>query len=109
LKPVNAVLPPFGVVKLVDVRSVARASSRDKCSNTYRPLVVVSSIDVVLVVLTRPFTRKATTATIRMQATVRATAISTKVIPCAGFLMRTTSSSRRDLSGREIMKWRSPS
>jgi hypothetical protein len=52
------------------------------CSNTYLPLTVVSSMAVVLVVLTTPFTRNATTATIRMHATVSATAISTSVIPC---------------------------
>ena len=69
-------------MKLLCSRSWALAISRDMCSNTYLPLTVVSSMAVVLVVLTTPFTRKATTATIRMQATVSATAISTSVIPC---------------------------
>jgi hypothetical protein len=84
LKPVYAVFPPFGIVKLATVRSEALASSRDRCSNTYLPLVVVSLIAVVLAELTRPLTRKATIATIRMQATVSATVISTRVIPCGG-------------------------
>src|ERR1022692_2818245 len=80
------------------------------CSNTYRPLVVVSFMAVVFVVLTTPFTRKettatirmhatvrATTATIRMHATVRATTISTTVIPCSCFLRSIAPSPRPDL------------
>jgi len=43
--------------------------------------VVASLIDVVFVVLTTPCTRKATTATMRMQATPSATTISTMVNP----------------------------
>jgi hypothetical protein len=44
-------------------------------------LVVVSLIAVVFVALTIPFTRKATTATIRMHATPSVTTISTIVNP----------------------------
>jgi hypothetical protein len=50
----------------------------------YRPLVVVSLIIVVFCVLTTPFMRNATTATIRMQATNRVTTISTMVKPTFG-------------------------
>jgi hypothetical protein len=42
-------------------------------------LVVVSLIAVVFVVLIMPFTRNATIATIRMQATASVTIISTRV------------------------------
>jgi hypothetical protein len=61
--------------------SVARAISRDRCSKTYLPLAVLSLIAVVFVVLTTPFTRNATTATIRMHATPSVTTISTIVNP----------------------------
>jgi hypothetical protein len=74
-------------VKLELSRSSAWDSSFDKCSNTCRPLVDVSLRAVVFLVLTTPFTRKATTATIRMHATPSATAISTSVIPCGDSFM----------------------
>ncbi len=45
---------------------------------------MVSLIAVVFAVLTMPFTRKATTAIIRMQATPRVTTISTIVNPTFG-------------------------
>jgi hypothetical protein len=61
------------------VRSLARDISLEMCSKTYRPLAVLSLIAVVFVVLTTPFTRKATTAIIRMQATSSVTIISTIV------------------------------
>ena len=95
----------MGVVKLDEVRSAARASSRDMCSNTYLPFVVVSSIAVVFVVLTTPLTRNATTATMRMQATPSATTISTIVIPFGGFSVKTTRSPRPDFFAREIIRW----
>jgi hypothetical protein len=76
------------VVKLELSSSSAWDSSFDMCSNTCRPLVDVSLMAVVLVALTTPLTRKATTATIRMHATPRATTISTRVIPCGGFFGR---------------------
>jgi hypothetical protein len=47
-------------------------------------LVVVSLIAEVLVVLTRPFTRNMTTPTMRRQATVSVTTISTIVKPSLG-------------------------
>jgi hypothetical protein len=81
VNPPKAVLDPFGDVKLGIVRSAARAISLDMCSNTYLPFVVESLIAVVFVALTMPFTRNATTATIRMHATPSVTTISTIVKP----------------------------
>jgi hypothetical protein len=71
----------FAVPPGVGVRdkSLERAISLDMCSNTYLPFVVESLIVVVFVVLTTPFTRNATTATIRMHATPSVTTISTRV------------------------------
>jgi len=76
------------------VKSAARANSRDMCSKTYLPLTVVSLIVAVFVVLTTPLTRKVATATIRTQATLSATAISTRVIPL-DFLFRRAMRPRR--------------
>ena len=73
------------------------------CSNTYLPLTVVSLIVVVLVVLTTPLTRNVATATMRTHATARATAISTRVIPPAGFFRRLRSSRRRKRFAGEAM------
>jgi hypothetical protein len=81
-------LMPLGVVKLFMYRSADLDISFDRCSKTYRPLAVVSLIADVLVVLTTPLTRKATTATMSRQATPSATVISTRVIPCGGFFLR---------------------
>jgi len=82
-------LEGFCRAKFVRYRSAARDISPDICSKTYLPLAVVSLIAEVLLVLTTPFTRKATTATIRKHATVSATIISTSVIPCGSLLLRT--------------------
>jgi hypothetical protein len=103
LKPVYALLP-FGFVKLVLWRSAALANSRDRCSNTYLPLVVVSAMAVVFVVLTTPLTRKATTATIRMQATPSATTISSRVNPGLGCPTGIGSLRRAGFFGREIIE-----
>jgi len=96
-------LEGLGVVKFVRYRSADLAISLDMCSKTYLPLVVVSLIAEVLVVLTTPFTRKATTATIRRHATVSATIISTRVIPCGGLFLRTLPFRLPELSARGIM------
>ncbi len=68
-------------MKLGRLRSADFSISFDKCSNTYRPLIELSLIAVVFVALTIPFTRKATTATMRMQATPSVTIVSTSVNP----------------------------
>ncbi len=78
----------FGPEKLESERSVERFISRDRCSNTYRPFLVVSLIAVVFAVLTMPFTRNATIATIRMQATPSVTTVSTMVKPTWGGFLR---------------------
>jgi hypothetical protein len=72
-------------------RSAERAISLERCSNTYRPLVVVSLMDVVFVVLTTPFTRNATTATMSMHATPSVTTISTSVNATLGGFCRSPS------------------
>jgi hypothetical protein len=80
------------------------AISLDRCSNTYLPLTVVSLIEEVLAVLTTPFTRKATTATIRRHATPSPTTISTIVNPTGGFLCRSASSPRPEFTTGSIME-----
>ena len=94
----------FGVVKLVSDRSADFAISLDRCSKMYRPLVVVSLIAVVLVELTRPFTRKATTATISRHATPSPTTISTIVKPTGGFPWRFPSPSLSEFSDEKLME-----
>jgi hypothetical protein len=86
-------------------RSEDRDISLDMCSKTYRPLVVVSLIAVVLVVLITPFTRKATTAIIRMQATPSVTIISTNVKATLGGFFLTASLSPAELFPGEVMGW----
>ncbi len=71
-------------MKFGGARSEALANSLDKCSKTYRPLVVVSFIAAVFVEVTSPLIRNATTATIRMQATPSVTMVSTSVNPIRG-------------------------
>gem|GEM_PF-3722889 len=70
-----------GTRKLAIWRSPDLDISLDRCSKTYRLFVVVSLMAVVLLVLTTPLTRKATTPTIRRHATPSATTISTIVNP----------------------------
>jgi sensor domain CHASE-containing protein len=84
-------------------KSADRAISLDICSKTYRPFVVVSLIAVVFVVLITPFTRNATTAIIRMQATASVTIISTSVKATLGGFLRTASLSPLELFPGEIM------
>jgi hypothetical protein len=85
-------------MKFGGARSDALASSLDRCSNTYRPLVVVSLIAAVFVDETSPLIRKATTATMRMQATPSVTMVSTSVNPISGPL-------RPGIFGAELMVW----
>jgi hypothetical protein len=70
---------------------------------TYRPLVVVSLIEVVFVVLTTPFTRKATTPTISRHATPKVTTISTIVNPTGSPFFGAALSGTRGLRGRRLM------
>jgi hypothetical protein len=60
-------------------------------------------IAVVFVVLTTPFTRKATTATIRMHATPSVTTISTRVNATLGGFWRSPSPSLPESSSRGFM------
>jgi hypothetical protein len=85
------------------VRSLARDISFERCSKTYRPLAVLSLIAVVFVVLTTPFTRKATTAIIRMHATSSVTIISTIVNAFLDGSFRTPPLSLPDLSSGVFM------
>jgi hypothetical protein len=73
------------------------------CSKTYRPFVVVSLMAVVFVELMTPFTRNATTAIMRMQATVKVTIISTSVNATLGGFLRTPFFSEPELLSGEIM------
>jgi hypothetical protein len=76
------------------------------CSNTYRPLVVASLMAVVLVVLTSPFTRNATTAISSMQATPRVTTVSTSVKPTGAPFRAPPSFSCRRLLMKRLTGWR---
>ncbi len=98
----------FGVMKLAFVMSEALAISLDMCSNTYLPLDVVSLMDVVLIELTNPLTRKPTTAIIRMQATPSVTIISTNVNPNGNLALRASALRRREWFAVELMKTIAP-
>ncbi len=74
----------------------------------YRPLVDVSLMAVVFVVLTTPLTRNATIATIRMQATVRVTIISTSVNATRGGSWRIAPLSSPELPSVFFTGWTGP-
>jgi hypothetical protein len=65
----------------------------------------VSLIWVVLVALATPLTRKATIATMSMQATVRVTTISTSVKPTRGGFAPARSLPPKELSSGFLMGW----